>query len=1319
MNPEIINALIDALTKLAQFEIDATADYMKFEHRVVETFRSAGLTAEQLRATTQGILVDVGEWGHSIGLGRQEALRLHSQLKDVHGTTIQLARDTRDAYASLSKLVGVGATTKYAAKMQEFGMGAKTAAAWMGRGVVQAKTLGLDTEKFVDNMTQAVEVTRRMNFQNGINGLQKMVGLATRLGTSVSTLVKHIDVDSGAFSDIEKSINAAASIQKLGGNFAMNFANPMEVMAEGMFDAEASAKRLINTLDGLATFDKTTGQSKISWFENKRIAAFAQATGHDANELRKMAQRQAMGKEIEAQMRSSNAQFSLFSEEQLDAIKNLAEFDPDSGKFHITYTDEDGEQQTKNLEDLTTSQLTKITNLTKNEENINRNVNIIAGNVKSIAAIMKDSAVSTRSAREKISGAEETLGSTKTHVFGLPKVAHWLGDAWNTILKKITFHADGGVVEPSVTKLEGVPSLPKFNSGGLATKILGEEPQIIPGTSTQGDKVLTRVNSGEMILNKKQQTILFNILDGKPQPQKFENGGIVGIDSIPKFEDGGIISDDALQYALYSYLGSKALKNGWLDSRIGIRKGTSARKLNQVKRMSLDYVKGSLTGNMSYLTNGNYTNRLTRRMLRNYLGDFGRNTANLLEKVSIGGSAISNKLGKYSGYNWTANKVGKAYNWTKLGLKEEGRVFREGLSSLGRVFKRNGADIARESTSFSNSLKSITSSTKNVSQNLREASTEIARTTSSVQARKPLTTTALVRASATPTALTPTVAQNSVTALTRTSTPTTALSSTRTTTSTSMPRTPLATRGARVGSRVAGRAGMVLMAAQLANGLIGSKDENSTVNQVLNNRATSAAATGLMMASSIGTQGSIKSLSNIKNIGAAAQNLRTASGAANVAKNVGKSIGKKNALLAAGFAAFDVYNSVSDFNKQKDAIDNDTELTNKQKKDLLRESEDQRNEAIGGAIGGGAGALIGGTLGSMLGPIGTVVGSMAGQWLGEKVGNFVGKGYNTAKDFLFGKEVNLSEEEQAQQDYEEFKMGQVSIEDPMLMEKAATATVAMHDLLISIWHHMNGRASNGEEQNEGALSGVVKTGLSLISTPFAAIGSLFGGKKSPKAKSETDNTLLGHVSQINANVQTFVDNYDTIREESKNNQSLGDNTTNNIITQSLLGFTNGPITPLLKIRNRRTEEFANNSFIEENEDERFANIEKVIDYNNTISVTPNTAITSVDKNTRIEPTPLGEKAVNVSPTVTRNEEVKNSTFNGTQNINLNVGGTIKLDAGNGQIGDLDFKKLFESPLFKQKIMDVVLNGINVTSGNGRILKDSVQAQRGMFNGQNH
>lgn len=52
--------------------------------------------------------------------------------------------------------------------------------------------------------------------------------------------------------------------------------------------------------------------------------------------------------------------------------------------------------------------------------------------------------------------------------------------------------------------MSAMASIPKFADGG-----------IIGGNSFIGDNMIARVNSGEMILNNRQQKNLFNLLDGK------------------------------------------------------------------------------------------------------------------------------------------------------------------------------------------------------------------------------------------------------------------------------------------------------------------------------------------------------------------------------------------------------------------------------------------------------------------------------------------------------------------------------------------------------------------------------------------------------------------------------------------------------------------------------------------------------------------------------------------------------------------------------------------------------------------------------------
>lgn len=69
----------------------------------------------------------------------------------------------------------------------------------------------------------------------------------------------------------------------------------------------------------------------------------------------------------------------------------------------------------------------------------------------------------------------------------------------------LPFPANLGAIATVIGAITSIfSSLPTFETGG-----------IIPGTSFSGDKVLARVNSGEMILNSEQQSNLFKMLNSK------------------------------------------------------------------------------------------------------------------------------------------------------------------------------------------------------------------------------------------------------------------------------------------------------------------------------------------------------------------------------------------------------------------------------------------------------------------------------------------------------------------------------------------------------------------------------------------------------------------------------------------------------------------------------------------------------------------------------------------------------------------------------------------------------------------------------------
>ena len=68
-----------------------------------------------------------------------------------------------------------------------------------------------------------------------------------------------------------------------------------------------------------------------------------------------------------------------------------------------------------------------------------------------------------------------------------------------------------------------------------------QEGGIVPGQSTRGDSVLAGVNSGEMILNRSQQSSLFNAI---------ASGGVGGGGGTSIVVEGNIIADDDQQVDL-------------------------------------------------------------------------------------------------------------------------------------------------------------------------------------------------------------------------------------------------------------------------------------------------------------------------------------------------------------------------------------------------------------------------------------------------------------------------------------------------------------------------------------------------------------------------------------------------------------------------------------------------------------------------------------------------------------------------------------------------------------------------------------------------
>lgn len=1205
---------LEAIEFLVDRIVDAGSHWLEFDHNVHSTLRDIGYSGEELANMTSALIDNTRGLANKIGVSQEEILKVQQGINESLKTRIQLTQQEIALLGAQGKVFGQDTVMQWQTAMKSLGGGISAAGAHMQRLSVHAKTFGLNSKDHLKTLAKNVELMEKMNFRGGIAGLSRMTALATRLGVDLQSMTRAIDVDGGNFSSIEGSIEASAKLQRLGGSFAAGFSNPMEVMAEGMFDPEGFTNRLVDMVKGKGTFNKETGMVERGWIDNKMLAEAANALGMNAQELRKMADAELKGGEIENALRK-NSQFSNFKDSDIGALKNLAQFNADTKTWEISYTGSDGKSVTQDISKIDPKDMEQIINLSDPEKELQVNVANIAGNVAELTKAAGRNAHETLSQKERADGFVESNKGVAANIVDwvsnpVKEVGKLVSNAWDSIVSLGSGHANGGIVEPSPTGIEGVQKfekggivvpnpLPKFDSGGL-----------IPGSSTSGDQVLTRTNSGEMVLNKAQQTNLYNIANSNK-------------------------SNATVSNTLISKVGGSVEKVGQQIQSVGkaIDK-INGRKVKQGFRLVKDFYKlkydPTQIGNQQ-----NLTTRFVRRKLNRLDPRLGKAaedisyavrdfTNTVKEPFKTFGRTVKSKVSN----SW----AGKAYRGAKDLIKGEIKTVKGDIVSVKKWF--DTTKVGQKVAKFGEKVGKASSSVGSFGKTLGKQTLNIAKG---------------------------------------------------------------------VGNFTKAAASWVV---SKGGGLI----------------------------SKFGGE-----LAGLKGVGKLGSLTKGFSGGGLI-----KGLAVAQGVIGIGSA-------ISNENAKIKQIENDESLSSSQKKKLKREVEDQRNEEIGKNAGAAAGAFAGKVVSKAIATIPVVgtaasavlsatgIDSMIGSWIGGKVGGFIGKNFNNAKDFLFGKKAELSDEEQAQLDYEETKMGEVDITDPEIMEKGAQAMCASHDLLVSIWHHMNGKASNGEEIKKGlftrisnGIKNTVSGVMGIATAPFRAAGNvvsgLFSKKKNgkeeeidkEKKEGEEQESELTLIQKDVAYIASILKDGGVKPKGDEVNENKGTKFVGKALGATIGGAIGtailGPIGTIAgawlgaKLSGKKTIDEKNGI----DASDKTNTTEGVLE----AKTSEGEQLASESKpmtNESIEPRPIGEDKVQVNTSVQESNVNVNSS--NTDNINLNINGTIRLEGGNGQSKDIDMKKLLDSPEIKNYIMDFVARGLSNRANNGRDNLNSQNTIRNYANSQ--
>lgn len=315
---DIVKGLKDMYGVLSDFN-EPWAQASKAASQYAKSVGLAKKGMDALRKSTIDNMVK-SHIGINYNVSTDELLKLQENYTKAVGRNVRLSNADQENMAAMRAIIGEGKTTEFATQFENFGLSMSSTAEHMGKMFADASKAGISFEKYSDNVKQNISIAQNYTFKDGLKGLESMAKKATAIKMDmqmVANLAQKV-------STVEGAIDVGAKLQVLGGPFAQA-ADPLGMLNEGLNDIEGLQDRVTRMIGQLGSFDKSTGEVKVSAFNKRRVAAAAEAMGMDYGKLMESVNANARRGEVEKQL-SASASASKLDDNMKELIKNNAEF---------------------------------------------------------------------------------------------------------------------------------------------------------------------------------------------------------------------------------------------------------------------------------------------------------------------------------------------------------------------------------------------------------------------------------------------------------------------------------------------------------------------------------------------------------------------------------------------------------------------------------------------------------------------------------------------------------------------------------------------------------------------------------------------------------------------------------------------------------------------------------------------------------------------------------------------------------------------------------------------------------------------------------
>ena len=285
-----------------------------------------GLTVDQLFETFKAISIEIGR---NLRIPPEVTTRIALLTKTLEGFDGAAFADAFDTIGfSLEGAIGGVDETNNA----------------MSDVLKTGRAMGVVMETFLKNVSGEIKLINTYQFENGVQGLSRMVARAQRLGVEMSDVTGLAE----NLLDPEGAIEFAAQMQVIGGA-ASDLTDPFKLMYMASNDLEGLQKAIIDTASAAATFDETKNKFVIAPATQRQLRDQAKAMGMNYQDLADSATKAARESAVLSQMEFTDG----ISPDDKELIASMAQI----GKGGVAEVKIPGVDELVNVADVTDEQL--------------------------------------------------------------------------------------------------------------------------------------------------------------------------------------------------------------------------------------------------------------------------------------------------------------------------------------------------------------------------------------------------------------------------------------------------------------------------------------------------------------------------------------------------------------------------------------------------------------------------------------------------------------------------------------------------------------------------------------------------------------------------------------------------------------------------------------------------------------------------------------------------------------------------------------------------------------------------------------------------